>query len=67
MTQGEASSWRRNRVYAWMSTVRPLSTNDTGRCTGTGALLSALALAPFGAGATGGGVGAARARSTSQV
>src|SRR6266536_6393198 len=25
--QGEASSCRRNRVYAWMSTVRPLTSN----------------------------------------
>jgi hypothetical protein len=23
--QGDASSWRRNRVYAWMSMVRPFS------------------------------------------
>src|SRR5215207_2287722 len=28
--QGDASSWRRNRVYAWMSTVRPFTSNCTG-------------------------------------
>src|ERR671912_2267396 len=35
--QGEASSWRRNRVYAWMSTVRPFTLKTTGGLTNASA------------------------------
>ena len=50
MIQGEASSWRRNRVYAWMSTVRPMMLKATGVLAGA-APLSAFAAAEAGAGA----------------
>src|SRR5688572_29458686 len=65
--QGEASSWRRNRVYAWMSTVRPFTLKATGGLTnGAAAAVSDLSLAGFPA-AGGGAAGAAKAMSTSQV
>src|SRR4051812_8763900 len=76
--QGEASSWRRNRVYAWMSTVRPFTSNWTACTTGA---LPALLLSVWddvagGTGVAGGGGGApgptrgaapTGPRSTSQV
>src|SRR3990170_1999557 len=34
VNQGDAASWRRNVVYAWMSTVRPvIETSTTGAAT----------------------------------
>src|SRR3954451_13691834 len=46
MIQGDASSWRRNRVYAWISMVRPLIWNSRGG--GGGLSESARESAPLG-------------------
>jgi hypothetical protein len=47
MIQGEASSWRRKRVYAWISIVRPLIWNVSAGAFRLSAVLSALAPAGF--------------------
>src|SRR5262245_8927291 len=59
--QGDASSWRRNLVYAWMSTVRPLMVKGTAPrvAAAAAAALSAAALARLAAGVLAGGGGAA--------
>jgi hypothetical protein len=64
--QGDASIWRRNRVYAWMSTVRPLTLNTVGGLTNTSAAVESLVSAA-GCDGVGAAAGAAKLMSTSQV